>query len=1771
MFKRILLFFLLVFGATMPCYSQEIYTGEAQFTISNFNGPLTAELSSYYGGPYYSIPETVEYDGNMYTVTSIGNFAFNFSGISELTVPNTVTSIGYYAFYYCTSLYYISLPNTITSIGANCFDSCYSLQTITLPSNLTSISWGLFFECSNLNSVIIPSTVTTIEPHSFYNCDSLTSIDIPEGVSTIGNYAISYCDNLNTVTIPSSVTSIEDYAFFFCPQLTNVNCYIESPLTIDSTVFEGINYANATLFVPFSSYNSYLTAPVWQNFGNIITDGCVTPLVFNVSGGGTTCSGVPGYAISLSDSQTNVSYILNRNNVYVTQMAGTGSQITFPPQVAAGTYTVTAQRAADCTQLMNGNAVIVAAAVSPMPTGSASQQFCEGTTAASLQATGTNLRWYEYLNSTSTLPTNHVLRTGTYYVTQQNLTCESERRAISVTLLPFAAAPTGLTTQVYTGTATLANLSLTGTAIKWYASASSTTVLPNSTPLVDGATYYATQTPGLCESFYRLPVKVKKVSENTQAFCNAATVSSLATTATAGATTNWFTSASGGTALAANTNLTSGTYYLQESYPAISETLGGSYTQPADVFAEPSGNILVANGTHPSLNRVTSSGSNLLAFSNISGPFSGISGFSDGKLLAISNTSLYLFYLSNNGSSVAAVLWGGNPINIAAQPDGKILYNSSSTIYRINTNGIDQVILATGLNNVSDIAVENDGKILFAEAGTNSIKRMNADGSNIVTVSNAFNQPRGVAVQADGRILISDTGNNALKRMNANGTNIETLLTGLNSPRGISIENNGAILVADRNNNAIKRYKEVTYSNRVPVTVTVESTPATPVGETAQIYSGSTTLGQLNASGTNVKWYNAATAGTELPNSTSVVDGTTYYAESSNGICASPTRLAVKVKNIGAPSQSFCNSATVNDLAATPASGTTVNWFNTATSTTALEYFESLSTGTYYIEQENPSVTSTLTTGFNAYGVAIQADGKIVVANRNGSQIRRFNPDGSGVEILGSGFGNPSGVAIQADGKIVITNSGDNTIKRMDADGSNIVTLATGFNNPTGIAIDASGNIWFCDTYNNAVKRMAANGTGITTVGSGFNNPRGIAIDSNGKILVGDNSSAKVKRMDSDGTNSVAVGSGFGYPFAIALRPNGKIIVADYGNLQVVQMDADGGNRKLIGSGIGYCAGAAVTTTDQIIVSDFVANSVKKIIPPVTSNRYPISVTVTPNSENTTTINTCEPYTWAHNNQTYNYSGTFYGTTTNCVTEKLVLNIGFPTVWDGTEWTGGLPDASRKAIIAGNYSEAANIHACTLDIVNEAVVVVPSGFDFVIDGKVTVEPGSSLTFQNNANLLQTKAVANEGEITSKRMAYMRRQDYVYWSSPVSNQNLLDFSPQTLTNRFYTFNENTGQFAAVDPIANDFIPGTGYMVRAPNTYLNPPAAPQAFQGSFTGVANNGNYSLTLTHDGNGYNFIGNPYPSPIDANELLQNVTGTVYFWTHTLQGVGVLNYASYNLFGGIASLAGGAIPNGIIQTGQGFLLKVTAPTTLNFSNDMRVGNNDGQFFRTANSEKHRIWLNLSSGETDLNQILVGYTAGATNELDAAFDGPLLSSGNSLSSYVNDTRLGIQARALPFETTDVVALNLQVDQAANFTLAIDHTDGVFAEGQNVYVKDNLLNQTHNLSETPYTFYAEAGAFTSRLELVFEAETLGIENPTNSGNSVLAYHSGDTVVVESAAEELNSIRIFDLRGREMYSSKQITGQKFSIPLPAGQQMILVQIQTTTGTSTTKKVMH
>ena len=181
------------------------------------------------------------------TITSIGNYAFNgcqsltnislpnsvisigdkaFMGcfdLSSITIPNSVTSIGKYAFSDCESLTNVNLPNSITTIQRGTFYCCYSLNSITIPSSVTSIESSVFYECVNLKSITIPNSVTSIGDDAFSDCSALTSISIPNSVTSIGDDAFYNCSNLTSISIPNSVTSIGEYAFSRCSALTSIS------------------------------------------------------------------------------------------------------------------------------------------------------------------------------------------------------------------------------------------------------------------------------------------------------------------------------------------------------------------------------------------------------------------------------------------------------------------------------------------------------------------------------------------------------------------------------------------------------------------------------------------------------------------------------------------------------------------------------------------------------------------------------------------------------------------------------------------------------------------------------------------------------------------------------------------------------------------------------------------------------------------------------------------------------------------------------------------------------------------------------------------------------------------------------------------------------------------------------------------------------------------------------------------------------------------------------------------------------------------------------------------------------------------------------------------------------------------------------------------------------------------------------------------------------------------------------------------------------------
>ena len=142
-----------------------------------------------------------------------GNLCFGNEPVKDVVVPDSVTSIGDYAFSGCTGLTSITIPDSVTSIGKYAFSGCTGLTSITIPDRVTSIDEGAFYNCRSLTSITIPDGVTSIGGSAFRYCTGLTSVKIGSGVTSIGDEAFYYCTSLSNVTIPSSVASIGYDAF----------------------------------------------------------------------------------------------------------------------------------------------------------------------------------------------------------------------------------------------------------------------------------------------------------------------------------------------------------------------------------------------------------------------------------------------------------------------------------------------------------------------------------------------------------------------------------------------------------------------------------------------------------------------------------------------------------------------------------------------------------------------------------------------------------------------------------------------------------------------------------------------------------------------------------------------------------------------------------------------------------------------------------------------------------------------------------------------------------------------------------------------------------------------------------------------------------------------------------------------------------------------------------------------------------------------------------------------------------------------------------------------------------------------------------------------------------------------------------------------------------------------------------------------------------------------------------------------------------------------
>lgn len=551
------------------------------------------------------------------------------------------------------------------------------------------------------------------------------------------------------------------------------------------------------------------------------------------------------------------------------------------------------------------------------------------------------------------------------------------------------------------------------------------------------------------------------------------------------------------------------------------------------------------------------------------------------------------------------------------------------------------------------------------------------------------------------------------------------------------------------------------------------------------------------------------------------------------------------------------------------------------------------------------------------------------------------------------------------------------------------------------------------------------------------------------------------------------------------------------------------------------------------------------------------------------------------------------------------------TTWTaGPGWSAGPPTAGVAAIFNGNYTSTGNLSACSVQV-NSGTVTINSGHTLTVQNGVNVSNSARLIFEDDASLVQVNNATNAGDITYKRVTTpMRQYDYTYWSSPVNAQVLANFSPLTLSDKYFWFNTTTYQWTAVSaPGLTPMTPGRGYIIRAPQGFT---ATPQTWLGAFGydgithggGVPNNGTITVPVGHNSatNNLDCIGNPYPSAISANLFLsdsQNTaalgTGsTLYFWTHntpiTANQYNGSDYASYNFTGGVGTGSAATspapctgcnfnIPDGNIAAGQAFMVETVAAGSVYFKNSMRLTGVNTQFFRMNNQpdpietlERSRIWLEMTNNNGAYKQALVGYIQNATDGIDAGYDGSLVEVGNPVSIYTfaDGRKLSIQGKAPQFADSDIIPLGYRSSIAGSFQINMPMIDGFFVD-QDIYLEDTLLNIVHDLKQGPYMFTTTTGSFDTRFQLKFVNNVLSVDHPLMAQNDVVVYKNENSIFVETARTKMSSVKIFDLRGRLIAQKGGLNQHKVEFrDLHAANEVLLVQIITDGNVVVTKKVL-
>lgn len=544
---------------------------------------------------------------------------------------------------------------------------------------------------------------------------------------------------------------------------------------------------------------------------------------------------------------------------------------------------------------------------------------------------------------------------------------------------------------------------------------------------------------------------------------------------------------------------------------------------------------------------------------------------------------------------------------------------------------------------------------------------------------------------------------------------------------------------------------------------------------------------------------------------------------------------------------------------------------------------------------------------------------------------------------------------------------------------------------------------------------------------------------------------------------------------------------------------------------------------------------------------------------------------------------------------NVVLNNNFTTA------------VSNDLIASGNLT------------VNTGKIVEVSPDDYIQVNENLINNGTFTVFNNGSLVQVNDSGVNTGNISYERIASVKLQDYVYWSSPVSGFDVNSISPATPAYYHWEWNPtivnpNGGEGNWVNA-STTMLGGKGYIVRAPNGFSN--AANQNWTATFNnGVPNNGVYTPTIargtdlnagTAGPNGvmrtvtddnWNLLGNPYPSAISIGSFLTanpQLDGFVRLWTHGTLPTStvdpfynnfVYNYTSsdYIAINGAGATSGPGTLS-VIGGGQGFFVLMNpgaaTTTTALFNNAMRnIGYSNSQFYRSANVtnvgvggdiERHRIWLDLISPTNETTRTLIAYVEGATAEKDRMFDALTdYKSAQNFYSLIADQVMTIQGKGLPFVQEDRVPLGIKIPSNGAYKIAIGAVDGLFAGNQNIYLEDKVLGVIHDLRQNPYSFSVNSGILNDRFVLRYTNETLGNEDFDNDFNVLIA--SSDVISILATNETIQSVQIHNILGQLLVNEKNISSESFEInTLQKNNAPLIIQVTLENGKKVSKKLIY